>query len=302
MRRGVAWAFLAMLFGVAAGQEALAASTPIDTLVIGDLQRTFGLYVPDKLAERPALVLAFHGSGGNAAVPPIFGFEPLADAEGFILAYPNGFEGHWNDCRSAGSYAANAQNVDDVEFVRRLVAELAKRYGVESTRVFATGWSNGGQFVYRLAMECPGLVAAVAPFGANLPADTNLNCTPSGQPVSIMIVNGTKDSISPWEGGSSPHGEVRSAEQTFAYWAEVAGLRGQPTVTLYPDVVADDESTVERRTLSAGRIEVSLVIVHGGGHTLPGASMKAGGRLGAVNRDVVGAELIWEFFARHLAP
>jgi len=269
--------------------------------VVGELKRTFSLYIPRTLADKPALVLAFHGSDGDATQPRIFGFERVADSQGFILAYPNGFEGHWNDCRKAGSYSANAQNVDDVEFMRRLVAYLADRYGVDTARVFATGWSNGGQFAYRLALESPDLVAAVAPFSANLPAGTNLDCSPSKQPVSIMIVNGTEDLISPWEGGSSPHGEVLSAEATFAYWADVAGLRGEPSIAVFPDVVADDESTVEQRTLSSGHIEVSLVVVRGGGHTLPGASMKGGGRLGVVNRDVDGAEMIWKFFSRHLS-
>jgi poly(3-hydroxybutyrate) depolymerase len=115
-----------------------------------------------------------------------------------------------------------------------------------------------------------------------------------------MVVNGTEDRLSPWEGGPSPHGTVLSAEETFAYWAEVADLRGESTVTRFADVVTDDESTVEQHTLSSEDVEVSLVIVLGGGHTLPGPSMQGGGRLGAVNRDVDGAELIWRFFSRHL--
>jgi polyhydroxybutyrate depolymerase len=291
---------VAISSSVAAGLEDHVSSTLIDSLTVGELKRTFGLYVPHTVMDKPALVLAFHGSDGDATQPRIFGFERIADSEGFILAYPNGFEGHWNDCRRAGAYSANTQNVNDVEFMRRLVACLADRYGVDSMRVFATGWSNGGQFAYRLALESPDLIAAAAPFCANLPVDTNLDCAPSNHPISVMIVNGTKDQISPWEGGSSPHGEVLSAEATFAYWADVAGLHGEPSVTLFPDVVTDDESTVEQRTLSSDHIEVSLVVVRGGGHTLPGSSMKGGGRLGAVNRDVDGAEIIWRFFSRHL--
>lgn len=283
------------------GLYAQAASTLSDTLVVGGIERSFSLYVPDALADEPALVLAFHGSGGDATQPRIFGFERIADSEGFVLAYPDGFEGHWNDCRRAGSYSANALDIDDVEFMRRLVAHLADRYGVDTRRVFATGWSNGGQFAYRLALESPDLVAAVAPFGANLPSGDNLDCTPANRPVSVMIVNGTEDRLSPWEGGTSPHGAVLSAEATFAYWAEIADLRGEPTVKRFPDVVTDDESTVEQHTLSSEHVEVSLVIVLGGGHTLPGESMGGGGRLGAANRDIDGAELIWGFFSRHLS-
>ena len=301
MNLSVVLILAAISSSVAAGLEDQTPSTLIDTLVVGELERTFGLYIPHTLADTPALVLAFHGSDGDATQPRIFGFEQIADSEGFILAYPNGFEGHWNDCRKGGSYSANTQDVDDVAFMRRLVAYLADRYGVDTTRVFATGWSNGGQFVYRLALECPDLVAAVAPFCANLPAGTNLDCAPSNQPVSVMIVSGTKDLISPWEGGPSPHGEVLSAEATFAYWADLADLHGEPSVTLFPDVVTDDGSTIEQRTLSSKHVEVSLVIVRGGGHTLPGASMRGGGRLGAVNRDVAGAGMIWDFFSRHLS-
>lgn len=278
-----------------------AATTQSDTLLVGGLKRSFSLYIPHTVADKPALVLAFHGSGGDARQPQIFGFEGLADSSGFLLAYPDGYERHWNDCRSAGPYSANTLDIDDVGFMRSLVAHLFDRYGVDTRSVFATGWSNGGQFAYRLALESPDLVAAVAPFCASLPVATNMDCIPADQPVSVMIVNGTEDLLSPWEGGPSSNGEVMSAEATFAYWVEVADLHGEPKVTGLPDVVSDDGSTVEQHSLSSGQVEVSLVIVRGGGHTFPGSSMRGGGRLGAVNRDVDGAEMIWRFFSRHLS-
>jgi len=44
-----------------------------------------------------------------------------ADAWDFVASYPEGYEGHWNDCRKKGPYAAKQLQIDDVSFMRALV-------------------------------------------------------------------------------------------------------------------------------------------------------------------------------------
>src|SRR4030095_14775304 len=84
----------------------------------GGRTRTWIAYVPAKPASHPALVIALHASMGNAEhARAVFGydFDLLADQHGFIVVYPQGYEGHWNDCKVMGPYAAKRENIDDVD-------------------------------------------------------------------------------------------------------------------------------------------------------------------------------------------
>ncbi|WP_252406503.1 hypothetical protein, partial [Acinetobacter pittii] len=77
------------------------------------------------------MLVVLHGSRGDGAQMRRisgYGFDRLAAQEGFLVAYPDGFEGHWNDCRKAASYSARLRDVDDVAFLRALVARLAQEY------------------------------------------------------------------------------------------------------------------------------------------------------------------------------
>jgi polyhydroxybutyrate depolymerase len=92
-----------------------------------------------------------------------------------------------------------------------------------------TGHSNGGQMAYKLALEAPQIIRAVAALSANLPIDTNFDCNKSGIPISIAIFNGTEDTINPYYGGTvrlgsnESRGLVLITDQTVEYWAQLAG-------------------------------------------------------------------------------
>jgi poly(3-hydroxybutyrate) depolymerase len=139
---------------------------------VGRLERAFLLRVPAEASAHPALVLAFHGGGGDgAAMPELVGrsLEPLAAEHDFLVAYPDGYAGHWNDCRGRATFPAKRLAVDDVGFVHALVQRLRREHHVDPTRVFALGFSNGGHMAYRLALEMPGEVAAAAAFARSGP-------------------------------------------------------------------------------------------------------------------------------------
>ena len=170
----------------------------------GGLKRSWMAYVPAAKEESPALVMVLHGSmsdGAMARTGTYYSFDVLAERNGFIAVYPDGFDSHWNGCRVNASYQANLKDIDDVGFLRQLVDQMAERYGVDPDRVFATGLSNGGQMVYRLAYEAPDLIAGGAAVIANLPVPDNLGCEPSGQAVPMLILNGTEDPVTPYTGG-----------------------------------------------------------------------------------------------------
>ena len=160
-----------------------------------------------------------------------FAFERIAQAEGAIVVYPQGFEKHWNDCRGSADYAANTRNIDDPAFFEAMIGWFERELGADRGRVLATGLSNGGQMAYRLGLERPDLVLAIAPMAAGLPAPATRDCRESGKPVATAIFNGTEDPVNPFAGGlvsifgNTSRGEVLSSQATARYWAAARGLQ-----------------------------------------------------------------------------
>jgi polyhydroxybutyrate depolymerase len=279
------------------------------SLRVGGRERSYSLYVPEPRAPRPALVFVLHGSMGDGAQArrgTFYRFDELADRDGFVVAYPDGFEGHWNDCRRAAPYSANLEQVDDVGFLRALVARLEAELAVDPRRVYATGISNGGQMAYRLALEAPDLVAAIAPVAAGLPDESNLDCERRGEPVAALILNGTDDPMNPFDGGRvalygvwGDRGSVLSSAASAAYFAELAGHRQPPRRRRYPERSRDDGSWAELFEFVDGPgPEVAHLVVHGGGHTFPSLSGRYPRGIGHTNADLDGAAEVWDFFAR----
>jgi polyhydroxybutyrate depolymerase len=273
----------------------------------GGRTRTWITYVPSKPHPPPALVIALHSSMGTAeGARQSYGydFDLLAEGHGFIAVYPQGYKGHWNDCKLKGPFAAKAENVDDVGFLQALVERLVKDYNVDRSHIYVTGVSNGGAMTIRLALQTPEFARAYAAVVANLPSPENMAISPTGKPVSMLLMNGTADPMNPWNGGDvvlygvyGNRGRVLSTEASIDYFRKLDGLEGPPAKTQLPDIDRDDGSTVERESWTAsGRPNVTLVKVRGGGHSVPHPAMYNFRLLGNSNRDFHAANEIWEFF------
>ncbi|MAA87336.1 MAG: polyhydroxybutyrate depolymerase [Haliea sp.] len=231
-------------------------------------------------------------------------FELLADREGLVVVYADGFENHWNDCRGGASYSANEENIDDVGFFRALVAVLGKTYNADLRRVYATGLSNGGHMAFRLALEAPDLIAGIAPIAANLPVQDNMDCEPSGKPVATLIINGTDDPVNPYAGGvvdvfgDTSRGQVRSSFDTARYWATLAGYNGPAEQQTWFERATGDGTTVTSAAWSStSGPPVGLISVEGGGHTVPNLKYRMPRILGKTSHEFNTAEIIWAFFS-----
>src|SRR4051812_6868079 len=137
--------------------------------------------VPEDRA-RVALVIVLHGSMGTGErVRGGFGydFDLLADQHHFIVAYPQGYEGHWNDCKAKGPYAAKRESIDDVGFLHALMDRLVKDHGADPARVYVTGISNGGSMTLCLALRTPDFARAYAAVVSSVPAPENMAVTPT---------------------------------------------------------------------------------------------------------------------------
>ena len=73
-------------------------------------------------------------------------------------------------------WPAKERNLDDVGFMRQVVAAVGEELGpevVDTGRTFAMGFSSGGHMVQRLAFEAADFVSGVAVVNANVPVADN---------------------------------------------------------------------------------------------------------------------------------
>jgi len=271
------------------------------------LRRRYRVYVPttySAAAVSPrALVLAFHGWGQSAAgMSRLTGLDELAEKYDFIIAYPEGIDGNWNDGRPNIN-----PTIDDVSFVRDLIDTLESQYRIDPRRIYATGLSNGGHMCNRLAIEMSDRIAAVAPVAAVISRALSQS-TDVGRPVPLMLIEGDADPVTPFGGGivgmaGINRGEVLSADATIAFWVARNHAVSRPMVSVEPDVDPRDGTrvriaTYSKRTDGTGA-EVVFMRIEGGGHTWPeGLQYLPESLIGRTSRDISASEAIWAFFSR----
>ena len=286
------------------------------SFIVDGQQRSYDLYVPSKVGNqsRP-LVLMFHGhfgssdvmTGANGKKAPYKLWLEIAEKENILVAVPNGENGSddkrgWNDCRADST---TNPTTDDVKFTLQLIDAIHQQFPVDRSRIYATGTSNGGNMVLRLAMEVPDTFAAVAAIVASNPMQSE--CKEKRRPIPVLFMNGTDDPLLPYLGGEvgdSKHGRGKALSTPLSvdYWLKVNGLRNDPVKYDFPDLDKNDKSTVTRLSYGTGKHinEVVLYKVLHGGHTEP--SRKEHYRrlykriVGSQNYDIEMAEEVWQFF------
>jgi polyhydroxybutyrate depolymerase len=280
------------------------------SVAVNGVTRSYRVYVAPGVRSAPAaLVLAFHGGGGDGrSAESLTRLNAIARREGFVVAYPDGLNHQWNDGRAnAPSQSAIRDNVDDIAFVRAMLADIATVTPIDPKRVFATGISNGAIFSHYLAARLADRIAAIAPVAGGIAEPFNKAFAPSS-PVSVFAMNGTKDPLVPFEGGNvarSGRGKVVSAEESVRLWAERDGTSRVPETGAIANSDPNDGCRVHFEKWHGGKngTEVWLYIEEGAGHTWPGGPQYAARALiGGVCRDIDASESMWEFFRTHPKP
>jgi polyhydroxybutyrate depolymerase len=239
------------------------------TVTSGGLTRRSRLHVPVAYDPRRGtpLVLNFHGVHSNGIEQELLtGMSAASEARRFIVAYPEGTGGVLDQSWNAGSCCgvAGDTNVDDVGFVRALLASLEADYCIDPARVYATGFSNGGYFTNRLACEMAGTFAAVAQVGGLLSLDP-LKCNPS-RPVPYLDFHGTADPVVIFGGGTGLLGGTNApVAETITAWRQKEAC-GAASQILF----RNGDTTCTRWNACAPGGEVIQCIVTDGGHTWPG--------------------------------
>ncbi len=293
-----------------------AAAEPIGHTLSGQITtpdgrtRTYRVYVPASLpAFRPApLLIALHGGMGSAEqFQANSGFDGLAEANRFIVVYPDGVGmGRWFDRGPQtwnGGYCcgpAVARNVDDVGFIRQLIDTMQARYRIDRSRVVVSGHSNGAILAYRLACELSDSVVAIGVQAGSLGVPS---CTPR-RPVAVFHLHGTADTNHPIDGGFGnglAQVNFRSAISSVTALAEANRciMRPQTTAVVTP---SNPDLTVTTWSRCLGNAEVRFVAVAGASHAWmghPATSPDAERLVGRPYPDLDASRAIWSFLASH---
>jgi polyhydroxybutyrate depolymerase len=196
--------------------------------------RWFKLVIPDSYDHTEARPLLFCFHGGNRSMDIFFNDRKdlinRCAQENWILVFPNGSSAAGNKgpatwsavhcCAPAFNY-----NVDETGFVMSMLDTLTASLMIDTTRIYATGSSNGGMLTHRLAADIPDVFAAVAPVNATIGGQADslspvVTVQPS-QPIPIIITNGMSDLTVNFNGGLSDN-EVRidiSFRESVLFWA-----------------------------------------------------------------------------------
>jgi polyhydroxybutyrate depolymerase len=253
------------------------------------------------------VVLVFHGSMQTAKAIRSFtanSFDQLGAPSGAVVAYLDGHKRHWNDARIVNTSAARTDHVDDVAFARAAIDVLVRRFNGDPSRVYAVGFSNGGQMVMRLIHEVPSALAGAAILCATQSVPENFAPdSPKEQSLPVMFMHGTQDPITPYQGGMAkmyrfrPRGLGLSAQETAAYYARRNGITVAPTVTPLTPAAASPTRVDRTDYRQPDRPPVTLYTVHGGGHSIPGPkSASPRFLMGRTDHTLDTVQAITEFF------
>ena len=273
--------------------------------------RTYHVYVPGALPTGPVpLLVALHGgTGWGTQFEQNSGFDGLAEANGFIVVYPDGIGAAllpnnrvWNGGDCCGAAEADKQNVDDVGFISTVIDKVEASDDIDRHRVFAAGHSNGAIMSYRLACELADKIVAI---GVQAGALEVQPCHPA-LPVAAIEIHGTADQNIPIDGGKGAHSISRT--DFHAPKDALTTLAAADHCPTDPQQVADTgnpDVTVTTWSPCATGTTVQWVVVSGANHAWmghPGATGLTEKIIGEPYARLDSSLVIWTFLGAHPRP
>ena len=251
------------------------------------LNREYVLHVPDSYSgdDSVPLVFSLHGGSGTATGQRYLSeMDQVADSAGFIVAYPqgsfvNGYS-YWNSMIATEGSKGTA---DDVGFISILIDEISSNYNIDLSKVYACGFSNGGDMAISLACYLSGKISAVAPVSGLMSQESDSLCEPN-ETTSLLIINGTADNDRPYNGINDYY---LSVDNTLEYWSNYHSADS----VVIEDFVDRNNNAIELYTYLNQSVLSFLqhYKIIGGGHYWFDLSVND------ENLD----QIIWRFFKKH---
>jgi len=276
-------------------------------IAVGGLERSY-LVQPAPGARGagrlPVVVLLHDGTQSAEDIWRETSLPTLGAREGFLVVAPEALGRHWNDARSV----TGASAVDDVRFLKAVIAEVIAQDHGDPSAVFMVGSAHGGFMTMRFACDAGEGLRAAASLLSTLPDALARNCK-SPRPLPWLAVNGTNDPAVPFGGqvdGTVRRGEtqaaLRSADDTFRFWADRAGCAAPTAREAITEQSADERHRWAERIVRSHCVGGQLsqqVVLHGSGHVLPGAAADnrlAERAVGPAAPEIDGGTLVWLHF------
>jgi len=274
--------------------------THAHTLTIAHVPRAYRLHVPLHFDARRTypLVIVLHGHGESAErFEAATGMSEKADAEGFLVAYPQamGDPSEWHSAVDGSNDNA------DVAFINQLISTIEREYHVDRRRVYVAGHSNGGFMAYRLASQLSERIAAVGVTAGSIGyvddrRDTVRISAPN-TPVAVIHFHGMADPSVPYHGGEEDDGpsNIVSAPNTIHFWIAADHCPAIPTRT----VSANKNVITDRYGPCARGTDVVFYTIIDGEHRWPGDDVPWWTFPDREITDVNATDRMWAFFHAH---
>src|SRR6185295_7581078 len=118
------------------------------------------IYVPDKLATKPPIMVSSHACGSTATgqIDNIKKIRAAADTNGFILILPDNPN---QNCWAVGAAAGlKHDGGGDTQAVAQMVKYTLTKYNGDAARVYAMGGSSGGMMTQAMLAVYPEMFRA----------------------------------------------------------------------------------------------------------------------------------------------
>lgn len=248
------------------------------------------LYVPDRVAARPAILVAVHYCTGSG--PTFFSgteFAGLADQFGFIVIYPSATRS--GNCFDVYTQEALHRNGgSDPVGIMSMITYVEQRFNGDPARVYVTGASSGAMMTNVLLANYPDVFRAGAAFMgvpatcfATTPPNTwNSDCangniikTPQqwgdAARAAFPGYTGPRPRMQLWHGTADTTLRFPNFGEEIKQWTNVLGVSQTPAFT-------DTPQSGWTRTRYGGTgvmAPVEGVSLQGVGHSLPMSGMAA---------------------------
>lgn len=164
------------------------------TLTVNGTTRKYVLYVPNNVKTNPAVVFSLHGASGHDTDRSPFR-TAVADTYGCIVVYPQGANQYFAILGGSipGWNSTGVPN-EDLDFFKAIIEDVAKSYTIDRSRIYCTGFSNGGMMTYSNVSSASDIFAAYASISGFQLNEFHQRTT-GARPVPFLHIHGKSDNF-----------------------------------------------------------------------------------------------------------
>ena len=266
-----------------------------ETINFDEKIREYYVSLPEDTSKPFPVIINFHGFLSHAMDQQGFSqMDNYAHQNGIGVIYPEGIKRSWN----VGKAILNDEN--DIGFVNALIDSVSLKYDIDSNRIYACGFSNGGTFSYELICGLSNKIAAFGSVGGNFSINENRLCNIERE-IPLIHIHGTRDRLQKY---NHSDGDFLSTIESVNYWAKYNQFDIK-VVENIEDFHKKDGTTVEKHTYSKNNSNTQVIHfkVVKGGHLWLGSPIADWPILrlffGRNNHEINSSKEIVDFFLKY---